>query len=309
MKIDNLNIESISENISNILDKKIVLIEKGLSVEALKYLNEKIRNNSIKLVLVCDPGKNSSESIVRNLDVFNYLTTITAVSILVNSSKELNDISTIKNIERLVNFSISGNYSKKIDIELLKSFNELTEVEFDELDNSSKYKLIEQLTLEKLSIDSLDIGKLKPNLQLKFLKINKELKNSEVLSSIFPNLNSLALLNCKKIADFNFLTELKKLNFLLLNSTNIAVLPKLADSVSKIQLLSSKCLEDVSSLLGLTNLDKLAITDSRVNYDTVKELAKFKLSNFYYTSKIKADNLDFEGLSLKNGFTNSLRGF
>ncbi|QYS87243.1 hypothetical protein JJC03_04720 [Flavobacterium oreochromis] len=56
-------------------------------------------------------------------------------------------------------------------------------------------------------------------------------------------------------------------------------------------------------------MEKIAITDSKVNYETIRELAKLKLKNFYYTTKVKENNADFETLALRNGFENSLRGF
>jgi hypothetical protein len=309
MKIDNFDSKNIDENLSIIKEKKLVLIEKGLSKESLMILNEKIRNANIKLVLVCDPSKDSSSDLIRNLDVFNYITTINSLSILVNSSKELFDISNLSKIEDLICLNINGNYNKKINLDALIKFQSLVEVEFDELDNSNKYHLIENLNLEKLSIDSLDLSKLNTNLKLKSLKVNKDLKCSETMNSIFPNLNYLALLNCKKINNFSFLSELKDLNFLILNSTNIIHLPVLTKNLTKIQLLSNKSLENINSILNMTNIDKIAITDSNVNYEIIKELAKFKLKNFYYTTKVKENNADFEALALKNGFENSLRGF
>ncbi|MFK7031642.1 hypothetical protein V3471_11040 [Flavobacterium oreochromis] len=309
MKIDNFDLKGIDENINLIKEKKLVLIEKGLPKESLEYLNKKIKDSNIKLILVCDPSKDSSSDLVRNLDVFNYLQTISSLSILVNSSKELNDISNLRKIDDLSSFSISGNYNKKINLDAINKFQSLVEIEFDELDNSNKYKLIESLKLEKLSIDSVDLSKLKQNIQLKFLKINKDLKNHESIDYIFPNLNFLTLLNCKKINNFSFLSKLKNLEFLLLNSTNIEVLPELSTKIIKVQLLASKNLENVNSLLKLNNLEKIAITDSKVNYETIRELAKLKLKNFYYTTKVKENNADFETLALRNGFENSLRGF
>ncbi|QYS87242.1 hypothetical protein JJC03_04715 [Flavobacterium oreochromis] len=204
MKIDNFDLKGIDENINLIKEKKLVLIEKGLPKESLEYLNKKIKDSNIKLILVCDPSKDSSSDLVRNLDVFNYLQTISSLSILVNSSKELNDISNLRKIDDLSSFSISGNYNKKINLDAINKFQSLVEIEFDELDNSNKYKLIESLKLEKLSIDSVDLSKLKQNIQLKFLKINKDLKNHESIDYIFPNLNFLTLLNCKKINNFSF---------------------------------------------------------------------------------------------------------
>ncbi len=309
MKIDNFDLNSIIQNLTLIKDKKTILIEKGLKKESLIYLNDNLLNLDIKLVIVCDPSKGIVDDNIRNLDVLNYLTNINQLSILVNSSKELDAINEVDNINDLKSFSISGNYSKKINIEILNKFSLLETFEVEDLDDVKKYKFFKSHNFSLIAIDSLDLLKMSENNLLLNLKINKELKNEQLLATKFKFLKTVELLNCKKISDFDFLYESINLENLTINYTNIEILPKLPAGVRKVQLLVNKRLHTIDTIFELYELQKFAITDSSVKYETIKRIPTKKLSNFYFRNKDSFENSDFESFSRIIGFENSMLGF
>lgn len=306
MNIDNIEILDLKSKINQIFEKKIIAIEKGCQKEVLIEINNQIEGKSIKLVLVCDYNKNSTDFLLRNLEVLPYLYNIKALSILVNSSKELEQIDNVQNISDLIEFKLSGYYSKNINIEVIEKFKNLKSLELEGLSDNKKYKLLQIFDLEKLAIEKLDLSKIQINTNLKSLKITKELISQDLLAEKFPYLNYIELVNCKKIEDFSFLSHLSHLENIIINNTNIEVFPKVSKSVTKIQLLTNKKLKNIDSLFELTNLTKIALTDSAVNFEDVVKISDLQLITFYFRSKSKSENEAFERIASKRGFTNNL---
>lgn len=306
MDIDNIEISDLKTKLNQILEDKIIAIEKGCREEVLIEINKYILGKEIKLVLVCDSNKTSTNILIRNLDVLNYLSNISSLAILSNSSKELDEINSVQNIVDLKSFKLSGYYNKNINIEVISKFNNLKILEIEALSDSKKYKLLDNFNLEKLAIEKLDLSKVQMNANLKYLKISKELINENLLNEKYPNLTHVELVNCKKIEDFSFLTYLIDLENIIINNTNIGVFPEVSKNVIKIQLLTNKKLKDVEAVFKLNNLNKIAITDSAVNFDEIIKLSKLNLINFYFRSKLKVENDDFEKIALKRGFKNNL---
>lgn len=306
MDIDNIEINDLKNNLNRILSDKIIAIEKGCKEEVLVELNNQIEGKNIKLVLVCDSNKVSTDILKRNLDVLNYLNNISSISILSNSSKELEEINYVKNITELNSFKISGFYNKNINIEILNKFNNLKTFEIEALSDSKKYKLLENFNLEKLAIEKLDLAKVELNQDLKHLKISKELINEKLLVEKYPNIVNIELVNCKKIIDFSFLTDLIYLETIIINNTNIEVFPEVSNTVTKIQLLTNKKLNNIETVFKLPNLSKIAITDSDVNFEEIIKLSKLNFINFYFRSKSRVENDAFEKIAIEKDFCNNL---
>lgn len=306
MDIDNIEITDLKSKLSQILGNKIIAIEKGCKEEVLVELNKQIEGKEIKLVLVCDSNKVSNDILKRNLDVLSYLNNISAISILSNSSKELEEINNVLNINDLKSFKLSGFYNKNINIEVLNNFKNLKVFEIEALSDGNKYKLLENFNLEKLAIEKLDLAKIEVNTNLVFLKISKELVNENLLVEKYPNITHIELVNCKKIDDFSFLEDLKYLENIIINSTNITVFPKVGTKVTKVQLLANKKLKDIESMFKISSLTKVAITDSIVNFEEIIKLSKLNLINFYFRSKSRAENEDFEKIANARDFNNNL---
>lgn len=306
MKIDNLEIEDLKNKFNLILEKKIILIEKGCKKEFLISLNEQIKNKDIKLVLVCDYNKTTENSLTRNFDVLEYLTNINGIDVLSNSSKELEKLDNIEEILDLKSFALFGFYNKNINIEILNKFKNLKIFEIEVLNDTKKYKLLENFNLEKLAIEKLDLAKVEVNTNLKYLKISKELINEKLLLEKYPNIVDIELVNCKKIIDFSFLTDLLRLETIIINNTNIEVFPKVSNTVTKIQLLTNKKLNNIETIFKLRNLSKIAITDSDVNFEEIIKLSKFNFINFYFRSKSRSENDAFEKIAIERDFCNNL---
>lgn len=306
MKIDNLEIDDLKNKFNSILEKRIILIEKGCKKEFLIALNEQIRNKEIKLVLVCDYNKTGENSLIRNLEVLKYLTNINGIDILSNSSKELEEINNVQNITDLKSFALFGFYNKNINIEILNKFNNLKTFEIEALSDNKKYKLLENFNLEKLAIEKLDLAKVQVNENLKSLKISKELINEKSLGEKYPNISNIELVNCKKIVDFSFLTDLMHLETIIINNTNIKVFPEVSNNVTKIQLLTNKKLNDIKTIFKLSSLNKIAFTDSVVNFEDIIKLSKFNFINFYFRSKSRTENDAFEKIAIERNFCNNL---
>jgi len=306
MKIDNLEIDDLKNKFNSILEKRIILIEKGCKKEFLIALNEQIRNKEIKLVLVCDYNKTAENSLIRNLEVLEYLTNVNGVDVLSNSSKELEQINNVQNISDLKSFALFGFYNKNINIEVLNKFKNLKIFEIEGLSDGKKYKLLENFNLEKLAIEKLDLAKVEVNKNLKHLKISKELINEKLLVEKYPNIVNIELVNCKKIIDFSFLTDLTHLQTIIINNTNIEVFPEVSSNVTKIQLLTNKKLKDIEMIFKLSNLSKIAITDSSVNFEDIIKLSKLNFINFYFRSKSRTENDAFEKIAIERDFCNNL---
>lgn len=306
MKIDNLDIDDLKNKFNSILEKKIILIEKGCKKEFLIDLNEQIRHKEIKLVLVCDNNKTGENSLIRNLRVLEYLNNINGIDILSNSSKELEEINNVQNIIDLKSFALFGFYNKNINVEILNKFKNLKIFEIEGLSDGKKYKLLENFNLEKLAIEKLDLAKVEVNPNLKHLKISKELINEKLLVEKYPKIIDIELVNCKKIIDFSFLTDLKHLETIIINNTNIEVFPEVSSNVTKIQLLTNKKLKDIEMIFKLSNLSKIAITDSAVNFEDIIKLSKFNFINFYFRSKSRVENDAFEKIAIERDFCNNL---
>lgn len=306
MDVDNIEITDLKNNLNRILSDKIIAIEKGCKEEVLVELNSQIEGEFIKLVLVCDSNKLSTSVLKRNLDVLNYLNNINGISILSNSSKELEEINNVQNITDLNSFKISGFYNKNINIEVLNKFKNLKIFEIEGLSDSKKYKLLENFNLEKLAIEKLDLAKVEVNPNLKHLKISKELINEKLLVEKYPNIVNVELVNCKKIIDFSFLTDLTHLQTIIINNTNIEVFPEVSSNVTKIQLLTNKKLKDIEMIFKLSNLSKIAITDSAVNFEDIIKLSKLNFINFYFRSKSRTENDAFEKIAIERDFCNNL---
>ncbi|MDW8852412.1 hypothetical protein SD960_20085 [Flavobacterium sp. MMLR14_040] len=306
MDIDNIEITDLKTNLNRILSDKIIAIEKGCKEEVLLELNSQIKGKEIKLVLVCDSNKVSTDILKRNLDVLNYLNNINSISILSNSSKELEEINNVQNITDLNSFKLSGFYNKNINIEVLNKFKNLKVFEIEALSDSKKYKLLDNFNLEKLAIEKLDLAKVEVNPNLKHFKISKELINEKLLAEKYPSIVNVELVNCKKIIDFSFLTDLTRLETIIINNTNIEVFPKVSNSVTKIQLLTNKKLKDIEVIFKLSNLSKIAITDSAVDFEEIIKLSKLNFINFYFRSKSRTENDAFEKIANAQGFNNNL---
>lgn len=306
MKIDNLEIDDLKNKFNSILEKRIILIEKGCKKEFLIALNEQIINKEIKLVLVCDNNKTGENSLIRNLEVLEYLNNINGIDILSNSSKELEQINNVQNITDLKSFALFGFYNKNINIDILNKFKNLKIFEIEGLSDGKKYKLLENFNLEKLAIEKLDLSKVQVNPNLKHLKISKELINEKLLVEKYPNIVNIELVNCKKIVDFSFLTDLMHLETIIINNTNIEVFPELSNTVTKVQLLTNKKLNDIKTIFKLSNLSKIAITDSDVNFEEIIKLSKLNFINFYFRSKSRVENDAFEKITIERDFCNNL---
>ncbi|WP_268847348.1 hypothetical protein [Flavobacterium aestivum] len=306
MNIDNIGVNDLKTKLNQILEDKIIAIEKGCQEQVLIEANKYISGKEIKLVLVCDSNKASTDVLIRNLDVLNYLSNISNLVILSNSSKELEEIKNVQNITDLVSFKLSGYYNKNIDVEVISKFSNIKIFEIEALSDGKKYKLLENFNLEKLAIEKLDLSKVEANINLKHLKISKELISENLLIEKFPNIVNIELVNCKKIIDFSFLSNLMHLENIIINNTSIEKFPELSNKVTKVQLLTNKKLKDIQAIFKLNNLNKIAITDSVVNFEDIIKLSKSDFINFYFRSKLKVENDDFEKIAIENNFKNNL---
>lgn len=306
MDIDNIGINDLKIKLNQVFEDELIVIEKGCQEQVLIELDKNILGKKIKLVLVCDSNKTSTDVLIRDLDVLNYLSNIRYLSILSNSSKELEEINNVKKINDLIGFKLSGFYNKNIDIEVLNKFMNLKSFEIESLNDSKKYKLLENFNLEKLAIEKLDLSKVEVNKNLTFLKISKELINENLLVEKYPNITHIELVNCKKIEDFSFLTNLTHLENIIINNANIEIFPKVSSTVTKIKLLTNKKLNNIESVFALGDLKKIAITDAIVDFEQIIKLSKLHLINFYFRSKSKVENEAFEKIAKERRFNNNL---
>ena len=99
-------------------------------------------------------------------------------------------------------------------MEPLAKLKELTDVEIDIVAtlNKKQQQFINSLSkLERLSVVKLDLEDLVPNETVKHLSINRVLCNEDLLFDKFPNLESLKLVGCSKVKDFQFINKMKNL--------------------------------------------------------------------------------------------------
>ncbi|MGG6229996.1 hypothetical protein [Tenacibaculum sp. SDUM215027] len=312
MNLDKKDLSYLRNNISFLKEDNIITIEKGVSADVLNKLNEILNNmSSVKLILFCDPKKISRDNLFRNLDVLQFLNNLKNISIIVGSSIPLESIDKINYIKDLQSFSLSGFYNKKINLDVLKKYNNLKELSFEHSINKKDYSLIKD-SLEKMKLKNINLEYVSTNTNLKELVILDSMQNEHLLTQKYPSLKTVKFSFCKKITDFSFLNELLDLENISFNIVNtITEVPYLKSKIIKrLEFLNCKNLQTIDNITSYKKLEKLAITDANVEFGEIIKIAKnVLLDTFYFRSKNNSENNEFESLALKYQFQNSHAGF
>lgn len=292
----NLN-DKMSQMLSNILKDRIISVDyRGIEISVLENINSLISiEDNIKLILVCDYTVAIPSGKVNNLDVLTYLNKITRLTIFNHSRQSLLSLDNLKYVNNLTEFSLQGYIKQSIKLDCLLNY-DIIKLDLDLNATPFIYKLISSMDrLKVLKINSLDLSLLNGNKNLVELGIKKTIMNYNILNCIYPLINNIYLNNVKKIDDFSFLSQLNYLKNISLRNTNISIFPNLhIHSLDRIELISNKKLNDISSILSIDSIKKIFISQcDSIPFQMLESCTEIKgLKQFYlFSLKTKAGEI------------------
>lgn len=118
----------------------------------------------------------------------------------------------------------------------------------------------------------------------------------------------MTLINCRKLSDFSFISNCLNLERLDINSVKgLTSIPRFkSDKLHTLQILNCKNLEDITHIYNLKKLKNLAITFSKVDFESIINIfSKMSLHNFYFLSSKNKENEKFEKLTIEHKVNNS----
>lgn len=276
--------------LSDILKDKIISVDhRGMEISVLENINSIISvEDNIKLILVCDYTVTVPNGWVNNLEVLIYLNKIAKLTIFNHSNLSLSNLDTLKYINNLTEFSLRGYIKQGIKLDCLLNYN-LTKLELELNVTPFIYKLISSMNrLKKLKMNSLDLSFLNENKNLLELGVNKTIINYGILNDRYPFIENIYLNNVKNISDFSFLSKLNCLKNISLRNTNIQTFPNLQlNSLDRIELISDKKLNDISSILSINSIKKIFISQcDSIPFQMLESCTEIKgLKQFYLFSR------------------------
>lgn len=290
------------EQISSIRNGQMVSISCGAPKNILVELAEISANiNSCKLLLRLNDDFTPSENAVFGIDIFKFLPSIRHISILCFRNEDLANIDGLAAIQNLQSFSIDGHLKSKMDFSVLRQFKQLSDLSINGVILPEKYyDIINQNKLKRLVLRKLELSCLTPQTDLVELEILNDLADEERMSTLFPNLRQLSIISCRKLKDFAFISPLRHLEWLSMNTiSGLTILPEiLAESLHTLQLINCKNLSNIQQIYSLLQLKRLAITYSKINHDELNRIfTHLALENFYFESDKNKINEQFRILA------------
>lgn len=299
------------EQLSAEVAKGVITIERGLDEHSLAMVENELRQQpGLKLVLIVDPRSQSGNGLLRNLDVLPYIPSARCVSILVNSSTKLDDISPIAVLKDLRLFHLSGNYKPTISLASIERFGQIESLLLENGISKKQSLFVETLSsLSFLSTSTLDLADISLKPGLKSLVVTARLSNHHLLASRFPVLESLALSKCPQLGQFDFLDELGPLKSLSLNHmSQLETIPVLRASVESLQSLrcaGARNLVSIDSILKYVNLRDLFLSDlERLTAESAEQLSELGSLQTVYLLFMKTKERErFEAFRQKQGWS------
>lgn len=305
-----INTNNLSDDIiSSIRRNKSLSIYSGVQKNVLTELVKIIKNiNGFKLVIILEDSNLINNSI-NGLDILEFLCSINHLHILVHQTTPLLNVDALEYVDDLRTFSVSGNLNKNIDFSPLRKFVRLSNLHINDLIFSDKYyDIINNNPIESLSLRKISLSHLNEKSSIKNLEVLNELIDEQTLASKFPNISYLTLINCRKLSDFSFISNCLNLERLDINSVKgLTSIPRFkSDKLHTLQILNCKNLEDITHIYNLKKLKNLAITFSKVDFESIINIfSNISLLNFYFLSSKNKENEIFEKLTMEHKVNNS----
>ena len=305
-----INTNNLSDDIiSSIRRNKSLSIYSGVQKNVLTELVKIIKNiNGFKLVIILEDGNLINNSI-NGLDILEFLCSINHLHILVHQTTPLLNVDALEYVDDLRTFSVSGNLNKNIDFSPLRKFVRLSSLHVNDLIFPDKYyDIINNNPIESLSLRKISLSNLNEKSSIKNIEVLNELIDEQTLASKFPNISYLTLINCRKLSDFSFISNCLNLERLDINSVKgLTLIPRFkSDKLHTLQILNCKNLEDITHIYNLKKLKNLAITFSKVDFESIINIfSKMSLHNFYFLSSKNKENEIFEKLTIEHKVNNS----
>lgn len=165
--------------------------------------------------------------------------------------------------------------------------------------------------LERLRVTKLDLEFVNENKNLKSLLIHRVLINENLLHEKFPNIETISLIDCRKVTDFGFLNRLSKLKDItfghLSKLENFPLFDR-SNKIEKITLFGNKHLKDIDNLLMCENLAELRVSSETLlleaeAFEKLEKLKKLKFCQvIYYCRNSEKFDEKFDEIALKNGW-------
>ncbi len=315
MELNDLDITTYQDIVNyfkdNTDEKKVISIENSISLEKILIANTFFsKNKDYKFILSIDFDDNISKNDIKYFDIFNYLTEIENITIIISGSERLNDIAQLSIIKNIKSFSLNGFYKKTISLKEIEKYEELEEIELDWGLNKSQQKIINNFKkLKKLNVKIIDLSSFDTKEKMKQLTINHSIKNHLKIKDRFPNLKYLSLNKCQDIKDFIFLDDLDLEELSLNYMPQLVEFPNLKNNnkIKKIELSEARNLSNINNILNFTNLEKLSIT--RIKNLKAKDFEIFsklkRLNTLYADFQDNNEREKFENLAKSNNWINS----
>ena len=249
----------------------VISIEKtGISINTLNELNVTLKNSDLLVFLSIDLDTVAKKGLVNNMDVLKYIPNLRCLTMSNRSYKNtiVNSLDELSHLVHLKKLHITGDIFKTaISMDPLSKLKELIDVEIDVNATLSKkqQQFINSLSkLERLEVVKLDLEGLVPNETVKHLSIKRVLYNESLLFEKFPNLESLKLVQCSKVKDFQFINKMKnirKICFWYMPQFEEFPIFDNLKNLEEIELIALKNFKSIDNILSYNKLKKFHINN------------------------------------------------
>jgi hypothetical protein len=224
----------------------------------------------------------------------SFLKKISSLKMLRLEESELEDLSSIEELEDLRYFSLEKSQNKKLSIKSLEKFLNLQELRLEgkkrDMDIVLKLKNIEKLSL--FSCKEVDMALFENTKNLKRLIISGgNIENLQTISN-FQYLEYLYLDNLRELDNVEFIRNLSSIIFLYLGRIpNLTQLPnfKNCKSLKKIELENNNKVTNLKSILTATDLEEFRWTSNKIgDPEDFFFLAQLSKLRYLYITKLNA---------------------
>ena len=300
----------------DLVKNSISIDEEGVTLKELKEINSKLKDDNIRVMLTVNLDKVAKKSCINNMDVIQHITDVRDLVITNRTYKEkrldhLNELSLIDNLEV---FHIYGCcFKPTISFEPLTKFSNLKDLDIDDIRlNTKQQKVLSSFqNLERLRVTKLDLEFVNENKNLKSLLIHRVLINENLLHKKFPNIETISLIDCRKVTDFSFLNKLsnlKNITFGHLSKLESFPLFDRSNKIETIHFFGNNHLKNIDNLLMCENLAELRVSTETLlleaeAFEKLEKLKKLKFCQvIYYCRNSEKYDEKFDEIALKNGW-------
>jgi len=242
---------------------------------------------------------------------FKFLKLMTNIESLHIDNFQIKSFEGIDNLINLKRLILYDTKSKSISLKPISNLTELTYLYISghkkDIESISGLNKINDLTLRSITVENLNILRNFEQLEKLHVLLGGT-KNYEAIIDL-PKLRHFELWHVQKLADIEFISNLKRLEYLQISSLrNIVSLPKFTHNLHLVKLVleNLKGLDDISTLRNLKNLEEFWFIGANnltpEQFKVVQQCPKLKMASVGFGSEKKNNELQefFETIGVKS---------